>query len=107
MHLIALYITGNDEYGRTLRRALMRYLNLSLILVLRSISSAVKKRFPTLDHVVDSGKVFFQLNIILTHIYSQNIYIYKFIYFEERLTKTYDMKIIKNFYKNKNKINLN
>lgn len=55
MHLIALYITGNDEYGRTLRRALMRYLNLSLILVLRSISSAVKKRFPTLDHVVDSG----------------------------------------------------
>ncbi|PBC34443.1 bestrophin-4-like isoform X1 [Apis cerana] len=54
MHLIALYITGNDEYGRTLRRALMRYLNLSLILVLRSISSAVKKRFPTLDHVVDS-----------------------------------------------------
>lgn len=59
MHLIALYITGNDEYGRTLRRSLMRYLNLSLILVLRSISSAVKKRFPTLDHVVDSGKVFF------------------------------------------------
>ena len=55
MHLIALYVTGNDEYSRMLRRALMRYLNLSLILVLRSISSAVKKRFPTLDHVVDSG----------------------------------------------------
>lgn len=59
MHLIALYVTGNDEYGRMLRRGLMRYLNLSLILVLRSISSAVKKRFPTLDHVVDSGKAFF------------------------------------------------
>ncbi|KAK1132729.1 hypothetical protein K0M31_014106 [Melipona bicolor] len=55
MHLIALYVTGNDEYARMLRRAMMRYLNLSLILVLRSISSAVKKRFPTLDHVVDSG----------------------------------------------------
>ncbi|KOC70176.1 Bestrophin-3 [Habropoda laboriosa] len=55
MHLIALYLTGNDEYGRMIRRNLMRYLNLSLILVLRSISSAVKKRFPTLDHVVDSG----------------------------------------------------
>lgn len=55
MHLIALYVTGNDEYSRMLRRGLMRYLNLSLILVLRSISSAVKKRFPTLDHVVDSG----------------------------------------------------
>ncbi|XP_012216937.1 bestrophin-4-like [Linepithema humile] len=55
MHLVALYITGSDEYSRMLRRALMRYLNLSLILVLRSISSAVKRRFPTLDHVVDSG----------------------------------------------------
>ncbi|CAG5099627.1 Similar to BEST2: Bestrophin-2 (Homo sapiens) [Cotesia congregata] len=55
MHLVALYVTGNDEYGRMLRRSLMRYLNLSLILVLRSISSAVKRRFPTLDHVVDSG----------------------------------------------------
>lgn len=56
MHLVALYVTGNDDYSRMLRRALMRYLNLSLILVLRSISSAVKRRFPTLDHVVDSGK---------------------------------------------------
>ncbi|XP_050452328.1 bestrophin-4-like [Cataglyphis hispanica] len=55
MHLVALYISGNDEYSRMLRRALMRYLNLSLILVLRSISSAVKRRFPTLEHVVDSG----------------------------------------------------
>lgn len=55
MHLVALYVTGNDDYSRMLRRALMRYLNLSLILVLRSISSAVKRRFPTLDHVVDSG----------------------------------------------------
>nr|XP_031831442.1 bestrophin-4-like isoform X1 [Nomia melanderi]XP_031831443.1 bestrophin-4-like isoform X1 [Nomia melanderi]XP_031831444.1 bestrophin-4-like isoform X1 [Nomia melanderi]XP_031831445.1 bestrophin-4-like isoform X1 [Nomia melanderi]XP_031831446.1 bestrophin-4-like isoform X1 [Nomia melanderi]XP_031831447.1 bestrophin-4-like isoform X1 [Nomia melanderi]XP_031831448.1 bestrophin-4-like isoform X1 [Nomia melanderi]XP_031831450.1 bestrophin-4-like isoform X1 [Nomia melanderi] len=55
MHSIALYVVGNDEYSRILRRTLMRYLNLSLILVLRSISSSVKKRFPTHDHVVDSG----------------------------------------------------
>ncbi|XP_059479345.1 bestrophin-4-like isoform X1 [Neocloeon triangulifer] len=55
MHCVALYVTGDDEYGRMLRRSLMRYLNLSLILVLRSISSAVKRRFPTLDHVVESG----------------------------------------------------
>lgn len=58
MHLVALYVTGNDDYARMLRRSLMRYLNLSLILVLRSISSAVKRRFPTLDHVVDSGMIF-------------------------------------------------
>ena len=58
MHSVALYVIGNDEYGRMLRRALMRYLNLSLILVLRSISSAVKRRFPTLDHVVDAGETY-------------------------------------------------
>jgi hypothetical protein len=55
MHCVALYVAGEDEYGRMLRRSLMRYLNLSLILVLRSISSAVKRRLPTLDHVVESG----------------------------------------------------
>lgn len=65
MHLVALYITGNDEYSRMLRRALMRYLNLSLILVLRSISSAVKRRFPTLDHVVDSGNMLLRMCVVI------------------------------------------
>ncbi|XP_050549174.1 bestrophin-4-like [Daktulosphaira vitifoliae] len=55
MHIISLYIDGNDEQGRLIRRSLMRYLILTLIMVLRSISSSVKKRFPTLDHVVESG----------------------------------------------------
>ncbi|XP_014253130.1 bestrophin-2-like isoform X2 [Cimex lectularius] len=55
MHSLALYVGGNDEQGRILRRTLMRYLNLSLVLVLRSISSAVKRRFPTMDHLVEAG----------------------------------------------------
>jgi bestrophin-3 len=63
MHSVALYVTGNDEYGRMVRRTLMRYLNLTLILVLRSISSAVKRRFPTLEHLVEAGTVFRQMDI--------------------------------------------
>ncbi|KAG8298322.1 chloride channel activity protein [Homalodisca vitripennis] len=55
MHSLALYVGGNDTHARMIRRTLMRYLNLSLILVLRSISSAVKRRFPTMDHLVEAG----------------------------------------------------
>lgn len=55
MHTLALYIPGNDENIRIIRRTLMRYLNLTLVLILRSISSAVKKRFPTLDHLTEVG----------------------------------------------------
>jgi len=54
-HTIACYIPGWDEESRILRRSLLRWMNLALILVLRSISSAVKQRFPTLEHVVEAG----------------------------------------------------
>ena len=56
-HTIALYIPGWDEDSRMLRRSLLRWMNLALILVLRSISSAVKQRFPTVDHVVEAGEL--------------------------------------------------
>lgn len=55
MNIIALYVPGNDETSRLLRRTLMRYLNLTLVLVLRSISIAVKRRFPTKEHLVEAG----------------------------------------------------
>nr|XP_018911151.1 PREDICTED: bestrophin-2-like isoform X1 [Bemisia tabaci]XP_018911160.1 PREDICTED: bestrophin-2-like isoform X1 [Bemisia tabaci]XP_018911165.1 PREDICTED: bestrophin-2-like isoform X1 [Bemisia tabaci] len=55
MHSIALFVEGETEHDRVIRRTLMRYLNLTLILVLRSISSAVKRRFPTMDHLVEGG----------------------------------------------------
>ncbi|KAM6972842.1 bestrophin-2a [Aplochiton taeniatus] len=48
-------LQGGDERGRLLRRTLMRYASLSALLILRSVSTAVFKRFPTMDHVVEAG----------------------------------------------------
>ncbi|TUG21029.1 Bestrophin-4 [Bagarius yarrelli] len=38
-----------------MRRTLMRYANLSSVLILRSISTRVRKRFRTLQDIVDAG----------------------------------------------------
>ncbi|KPP61599.1 bestrophin-2-like, partial [Scleropages formosus] len=48
-------LQGADERGRLLRRTMMRYASLSSLLILRSVSTAVYKRFPTMDHVVEAG----------------------------------------------------
>ncbi|KFO94009.1 Bestrophin-3, partial [Buceros rhinoceros silvestris] len=55
MFLISSCVQGSDEYGRLLRRTLMRYVNLTSLLIFRSVSTAVYKRFPTMDHVVGAG----------------------------------------------------
>lgn len=55
MNTIILYVDGVDERGRMIRRTLMRYWNLSFVMILSSISIAVKKRFPTHDHLVEAG----------------------------------------------------
>lgn len=57
MFLISSTIEGRDEYGRLLRRTLMRYVNLTSLLIFRSVSTAVYKRFPTTDHIVEGGNV--------------------------------------------------
>uniref|UniRef100_A0A3B3ZPV0 Bestrophin homolog n=1 Tax=Periophthalmus magnuspinnatus TaxID=409849 RepID=A0A3B3ZPV0_9GOBI len=47
-------VHGSDTRGRLFRRTLMRYANLSSVLILRSISTRVHKRFPTLHHIVEA-----------------------------------------------------
>ncbi|XP_028255711.1 bestrophin-3-like [Parambassis ranga] len=55
MFHISSCVQGKDEYGRLLRRTLVRYVNLTSLLIFRSVSTAVCKRFPTMDHVEEAG----------------------------------------------------
>ncbi|XP_011713736.1 bestrophin-2a [Macaca nemestrina] len=55
MCVVAGTVQGRDDRGRLYRRTLMRYAGLSAVLILRSVSTAVFKRFPTIDHVVEAG----------------------------------------------------
>lgn len=52
---IQLYIPDNDERSKVLRRVLVRRALLMLTLLLRSISRAVRRRFPTLQDLVKNG----------------------------------------------------
>ncbi len=48
-------LRGLDERGRLIRRSIMRYVLLSYVIVLRRVSLRVRRRFPTLEHLVDAG----------------------------------------------------
>ena len=48
-------VHGHDDRGRLMRRTIMRYLCLSLVITLSSISTSVKKRFPTFAHMTEAG----------------------------------------------------
>ncbi|XP_078264223.1 bestrophin-4 [Rhinoraja longicauda] len=55
MCVVSGNVHGADEKGRILRRTLIRYANLSAVLILRSISTRIRKRFPSIEHVVEAG----------------------------------------------------
>lgn len=52
---VSATIHGNDERGRLMRRTIVRYVCVCLTMVLTNVAPRVKKRFPTLEHFVDSG----------------------------------------------------
>ncbi|XP_030630569.1 bestrophin-4 [Chanos chanos] len=70
MMVVSGNVHGADERGRLLRRTLMRYANLSSVLILRSISTRVRKRFPTLEHIVEAGFMTKEEMELLDHLYS-------------------------------------
>ncbi|XP_077997863.1 bestrophin-3-like isoform X2 [Glandiceps talaboti] len=52
---IAANVYGDDEETRILRRTMIRYINLGALLTFCTISKSVKKRFPSMDYVIDAG----------------------------------------------------
>ena len=54
---MSIYCSGNDDHSRLVRRTVVRYTVLTIIEVLRAISSKVQKRFPTYDHLVEAGVI--------------------------------------------------
>ena len=55
MMVTGLYNTGGDKKGRMMRRNIIRYITLSYCIALRTVSFRLKKRFPTMEHLVDVG----------------------------------------------------
>ncbi|RWS02338.1 bestrophin-4-like protein [Dinothrombium tinctorium] len=53
--LIQAHIHGNDERSRIIRRTLVRYLILLQALTFTAVSTEVRKRFPTEEHLVAAG----------------------------------------------------
>ncbi|KAM5174886.1 bestrophin-3 isoform 1-T1 [Callospermophilus lateralis] len=91
MFLISSSVHGSDQHGRLLRRTLMRYVNLTSLLIFRSVSTAVYKRFPTMDHVVEAGFMTADERKIFDHLKSPHLkYWVPFIWFGNLATKARD-----------------
>ena len=55
MLVTGLYNPGSGDKGRMMRRSIIRYITLSYCIALRTVSFRLKKRFPTLEHLVHAG----------------------------------------------------
>ncbi|CAB3405094.1 unnamed protein product [Caenorhabditis bovis] len=52
---IAQYIRGDSERARLIRRNCVRYMIVAQALVFRDVSPAIRRRFPTIRHLVGAG----------------------------------------------------
>ncbi|EYB90545.1 hypothetical protein Y032_0219g2489 [Ancylostoma ceylanicum] len=52
---ITQYVRGQTERARMMRRTLIRYLVLTQAIVFRDVAAGVRKRFPTMNHLVTAG----------------------------------------------------
>ncbi|KHJ92311.1 bestrophin-1 domain protein [Oesophagostomum dentatum] len=52
---ITEYVRGHTERARMMRRTLIRYLVLTQAMVFRDVAAGVRKRFPTMNHLVTAG----------------------------------------------------
>ncbi|VDN03125.1 unnamed protein product [Thelazia callipaeda] len=55
LSLLCMIIPNNDEKSQLRRHTIARYVNLSAALVYREISSKIRRRFPALSDLVESG----------------------------------------------------
>ncbi|CAL8147676.1 unnamed protein product [Orchesella dallaii] len=69
--IVATSVQGHDDRGRMMRRTIMRYINLTLNLTLAMISSQVRVRFPTMEHMVEAGFMVPHERIIIDHLNEQ------------------------------------
>lgn len=53
---IGNYVRGDDKETRLVRRAMARYLCLTQALVFRDIGVSVRKRFPTMNSLIQAGE---------------------------------------------------
>ena len=62
MLYVATLVDGVDETSRIIRRTLMRYLTLGSLIVFQATSVRVKKRFPTMDHILEAGMLLLSIS---------------------------------------------
>ncbi|VDN02203.1 unnamed protein product [Thelazia callipaeda] len=65
---VSAYIRGEDEQSRMYRRTIVRNACLAQCLVLRNISVSVRKRFPTMNDLVETGKFYIYASKIMNDI---------------------------------------